>query len=229
MSRTRANSSRPSSERQILTAASAAPTRRRHGRGGEHERPRLRSAGTRSRRPVRRSRRRTRRATSRTSPSADRPDPRPEQLAGAGAARAEHAERVGLVDHQPGAVTAAQLGDLGQRRDVALHREDAVDDDQDAAAVAGGLLERVLEPVDPVVAEGAQLGAREDAAVEDRGVVAGVDDDGVAGAEDRPERAEVRLVAGGEDERAPRSRTTRRAPARARGAGRSCRSGSASR
>ena len=37
----------------------------------------------------------------------------PEQLRCAGAARAEHAGAVGLVDHQPGAEALAQLGDLG--------------------------------------------------------------------------------------------------------------------
>ena len=115
--------------------------------------------------------------------------------------RAEHADAVRLVDHQPRAVALAELDDLGQRRDVALHREDAVDDDEDAAAVAGGALEHPLELVHAVVAEGAQLGAGEQAAVEDRGVVAGVADDGVARAEDRAEHAEVRLVAGGEDDR----------------------------
>ena len=40
-----------------------------------------------------------------------------------------------------------------QRRDVALHREDAVDDDEHAAAVARRALERALELVDAVVAE----------------------------------------------------------------------------
>ncbi len=88
-----------------------------------------------------------------------------------------------------------------QRRDVALHREDAVDDHQHAAAVALCASEHLLELLQPVVAEGAQLRAREQAAVEDRGVVAGVGDHGVADAEDRAERAEVGLVAGREHER----------------------------
>ena len=59
-----------------------------------------------------------------------------QQLGGARAARAEHAGAVRLVDHQARAVALAQLDDVHQRRDVALHREDAVDDDQHAAAVA---------------------------------------------------------------------------------------------
>ena len=88
-----------------------------------------------------------------------------------------------------------------QRRDVALHREDAVDDHHHAAAVALRAGEGALELVEAVVAEGAHLGLREQHAVEDRGVVAGVDDHRVGGAEQRAERADVGLVAGGEDDR----------------------------
>jgi hypothetical protein len=45
------------------------------------------------------------------------------------------------------------------------------------------------------------LAAREQAAVEDRGVVARVGHHGVARAEERAQRAQVGLVAGGEDQR----------------------------
>ena len=96
-----------------------------------------------------------------------------EQLAGAGPALPEDAERVRLIDHQPGAVALRQVGDRVQRGDVALHREHAVDDDEHPAAVLLGLLQPVLEQIQPVVAEGAKLRPREDAAVQDRGVVAG--------------------------------------------------------
>jgi hypothetical protein len=112
---------------------------------------------------------------------------------------------VGLVHHQPGAEARAQVGDLRERRDVALHREDAVDHHEDAAAVVRGLLQRPLEPVQPVVAERPQLRPRQQAAVEDRGVVARVGDHRVARPEDRPERAQVGLVARGEDDRVVRA------------------------
>src|SRR4051794_24896743 len=124
-----------------------------------------------------------------------------EQLGGAGAARPEDARAVGLVNHEPRAVALGQVADRGQRRDVALHREDAVDHDQDAAAVARRALQLLFELVEAVVAERAQLGARQQAAVEDRGVVGRVGEHGVAGGQQRAERAEVGLVAGGEDER----------------------------
>jgi len=107
---------------------------------------------------------------------------------------------VRLVHHQAGAVLRAEIADLRQGGDVALHRVDAVDDDEHAAAVLARALQLLLEAVEAVVAERAQLGPREQDAVEDRGVVPRVRDDRVAGREDRPERADVRLVAGREDD-----------------------------
>jgi hypothetical protein len=79
--------------------------------------------------------------------------------------------------------------------------EAPVHDHQHAASVARGALEHLLELVEAVVAEGAQARTRELAAVQDRGVVAGVGDHGVGGAEDPGETAHVRLVAGREDQR----------------------------
>ena len=125
----------------------------------------------------------------------------PEQLGGARAARSEHADRVRLVDHQPGAVALAQLNDRRQVAEVALHREDAVDDHHHPAAVARRALEHPLELRHLVVAERAQLRAREHAAVQNRRVVGGVADHRVAGAEDGADAADVGLVAGGEDDR----------------------------
>ena len=77
----------------------------------------------------------------------------PQQLGGPRAARAQHARAVSLVDHQPRAVALAELADVAQRRDVALHREDAVDDDQHAAAVGLRTVEHLLQLVEAVVAE----------------------------------------------------------------------------
>jgi hypothetical protein len=123
------------------------------------------------------------------------------ELAGAGAAGSKHSHAVGLVDHQARAVLAAERHDVRHGGEVALHREHAVNDHQDAAAVALGALEHRLELVEPVVAVRADAGARHHDRVEDRGVVARVADHGVAGAEQRADRPGVRQVAGGEDER----------------------------
>ena len=59
----------------------------------------------------------------------------------------------------------------------------------------------LLELLHAGVPEGAKLGLGLDAAVQDRGVVAGVGHHGVARAGDRPDGAEVGLVAGGENHR----------------------------
>ena len=61
--------------------------------------------------------------------------------------------------------------------------------------------EHRLELVQPVVAEGADAGARHRHGVEDRGVVARVADHGVCRLEQRADAAGVGQVAGGEDER----------------------------
>src|SRR5439155_15043101 len=49
-------------------------------------------------------------------------------------ARAQRARRVRLVDHQAAAVAAREVEQLGDRGDVAIHREDGVRDDQGALA-----------------------------------------------------------------------------------------------
>src|SRR3954469_21807698 len=52
------------------------------------------------------------------------------------AARAEDAGRVCFVDGEDGAFTLAHLGNLAERRDVAVHGKDAVGSDDDAARAA---------------------------------------------------------------------------------------------
>ena len=104
MSSTRANSSGPSSERMIRSAASAAPTAAGHAGGGEQERARrdaqevdhLVRAGDEA---AAGGERLGERAHAQVDVGLDA-----EQLAAPGAARAEHAGAVRLVDHQPRAV-----------------------------------------------------------------------------------------------------------------------------
>ena len=50
----------------------------------------------------------------------------------------EHADAVRVVDDDDRAVLARELDDLGQLREVALHREHAVRDDQLARAARRG-------------------------------------------------------------------------------------------
>ncbi len=62
----------------------------------------------------------------------------------AAAGGAEDAGRVGIVDRQGRVVLFGQLEDIRQLADVALHREDAVGDDEPVAG-ARRLYERLLE------------------------------------------------------------------------------------
>ena len=170
------------SERMMRSAPSAAPDRRRHRRGGEDERRARRSAGTRSPRsgpamkppqdarlfenvPIRRS----------TSVL------EPEQLAGPGAARAEHADAVRLVDHQPRAVA------LGTARRSPAGRRGRPPSRRRRRRPPGRRRRRRRRARASARAssiwlwrKGRSLRAREPAAVEDRGVVAGVADHRVA-------------------------------------------------
>ena len=99
-----------------------------------------------------------------------------------------------------GAVLLGQVADLRQRRDGAVHREDAVGHDQPEAA---GLRLHELR------LEVGHVGVRVDEAlrlaqahpVDDRGVVELVGDDRVVGAEERLEDAAVRVEAGGVEDR----------------------------
>ena len=100
------------------------------------------------------------------------------------------------------AVLLRQLDELRQGRDVALHREHAVDGDQRAALLARtGARAPASRSRDVVVAEAHRLAERQRAAVDDRGVVELVDEDGVVAADQALDDAEVGLVAGREDER----------------------------
>ena len=88
-----------------------------------------------------------------------------------------------------------QLDQLGQRRQVALHAEDAVGDDQAAGAV-GDLAELALERADVgVLVDGLAAGAGEADAVDDRGVVELVGEHPGALVAERVEQRLVRVPA----------------------------------
>ena len=106
-----------------------------------------------------------------------------------------------LVDHQPRAVLPCQRRNGRHVADVTLHREHPVDHDQNPAAVVLGALEHRRQLVQAVVPERPDLGVRHGDAVHDRRVVSRVADDRVGRPKERPDRAQVRLVAGGEHER----------------------------
>ena len=99
-----------------------------------------------------------------------------------------------------GAVLLGQVADLGEGRDVAVHREDAVGDDQ-AEAAGSRLLELRLEVGHVGVRVDEALRLAQADAVDDRGVVELVGDDRVVGSEERLEDAAVRVEAGRVEDR----------------------------
>ena len=105
---------------------------------------------------------------------------------------------MGLVDGHADAVLAGELDDLGQRRDVAVHREDGVGHDQRAASF--GLAHAPGEVLDIGMAVDEGLRARQPAAVDDRGVVELVGEDDLALARQGGDYAQVGEVARAEEQ-----------------------------
>ena len=114
-------------------------------------------------------------------------------------ARPERADGVGVVDHQHRAVAARELAQPAELRDVAVHREEAVGDDQ--AAVAGQPAEAPGEVLEVAVAVDERLGPGEAAAVDDARVIELVGEDDVAAAGEGGDDAGVGEVARSEQQR----------------------------
>jgi len=106
------------------------------------------------------------------------------------AVRPERPDAVGVVDHHARVVALRQLDDLSERRDVAVHREDAVGDDQ--RATVARLAQPPGEVLEVAVAVHEDLGMRQPAAVDDAGVVQLVGEDDAAAPGQRRDRARPR-------------------------------------
>jgi hypothetical protein len=100
------------------------------------------------------------------------------------------ARGVRVVDADQGLISLRQLADLVHLGDRPVHREDAVRDDELEFRFAG-LDELVLEVVHVVVAVDEALGLGQPHAVDDRGMVELVGDDGAFLVEERLEDAAV--------------------------------------
>ena len=105
-----------------------------------------------------------------------------------------------VVDEHERVVRVGQVADLGERRDVAVHREDPVGHD-DPSAGTGCRDELRLEVGQVAVLVAEPLRLREPDAVDDRRVVELVADDRVVGAEEHLEHAAVRVEARREEDR----------------------------
>ena len=150
-------------------------------------------------------------------------------LGAAEAGGAVGAERVRLVDEQVGAVRAADVDDVAQRRDVAADGIQPFDDDQPVALAAPAAARASCAGSRRVVPEADDLRRGLPRRVVDAGVAVAVDQDDVAGAAQAADERQVRLVAGAEDDRVALRRTSRRTRARAPRESPACRSRSASR
>ena len=116
---------------------------------------------------------------------------------------AVHADRMDFVEIGQRVIFVGEVADRGDRRDVAVHRIDALERDQLGRF---GVLGRkqFLEMIEVVVAEHALLAARTLDPGDHRGVVELVREDHAAGEQlaERRQRRLVRHVAGGEQQRA---------------------------
>ncbi len=92
---------------------------------------------------------------------------------------AKHARGMRVVDHHDGAVLFGELGKLVDRADVAIHRKDAIGDQQLAARLVLNLLQQLLGVRHVLVAEHLDLRPREPRAVDDARVVQLIGEDEV--------------------------------------------------
>ena len=126
---------------------------------------------------------------------------------GSPARGAQDAGGVGVVHHQDGVVGACEFDQVGQGREVSVHAEEAVGDDQ-TPAETGFAGEQVAEVVDVAVAVDVGHRAGEPAGVNDAAVVEPVTEDGVLSADKGGDCAQVGHVAGGKDEGRPGAEET---------------------
>ena len=124
----------------------------------------------------------------------------PVVLGRAPAGGAQEAGGVAVVDHHQRIVLLGQGRDLVQFRDVAVHAEGAVGGDQPGTAIPRGL-QGLFQRLHVAVRVAVALGLAQADAVDDRGVVEGVRDDGVLRAEQGLEQAAVGIETRGVEDR----------------------------
>jgi hypothetical protein len=131
----------------------------------------------------------------------------PEVAQGPMTLRAQHAEAMRVVDHQQRSVPFGQAQQLGQRRQVAVHAEDGVADDDLVRRLAR--LELGAQFVD--AAEDLLVGAGQACAVDQAGVVERLAEQRRAGQAERRHHGQIGHVAGAEAQNA-RARNVRCGP-----------------
>src|SRR6056297_1496050 len=112
---------------------------------------------------------------------------------------AEDAERMRLVEQQPGVVALLDFDEFGQRRLVAEHRVKPFHNDQRAAGVRAQARKPAVQVFRIVMAEDHRLSVAEFGTVVDAGVGIAVEQQEVVLAGQRGNAGEIGLVAGRED------------------------------
>src|SRR5437588_10760392 len=116
------------------------------------------------------------------------------------ASRAIRAERMRFVDEQVGAVRAADVGDVEERRHVAANGIQPFDDDEPVALAPRQPLQLPAQAVGRIVTEPDDLRWRLPRRVIDAGVAVAVDEDDVTRTAQAADQRQVRLIAGTEDD-----------------------------
>ncbi len=123
-----------------------------------------------------------------------------EVIDAAAAVAAEDSGGVGVVDHHDGAVLVGDVAELVDGADVAVHRKDAVGDEEFAAWLVLDLFQELFGVGDIFVAEDLDFGAGEASAVDDARVVQFVGENEVLFAEDARNGSGVGGESGLEDD-----------------------------
>ena len=118
-------------------------------------------------------------------------------LGRAGTSLAHESDGMGVVDHDHRTVPFGKITDLRQRCDETVHGEDAIGGDHDVLApLALGVLELGLQVGHVLVVVAETLCLAQPDAVDDRGMVELVGDDGIVGPQQHLEETTVGVEAG---------------------------------
>ena len=112
---------------------------------------------------------------------------------------AKHAYAVGLVEHEPGVVTPAQIVRRRQIENVAIHRENCVRDHQFASAFRGAA-QLPFKIVHIVMTEAGEFAAGQQTAIDNTGMVPPVGKDPVPPADYRAYSGKIGHIAGTVDD-----------------------------
>ena len=120
----------------------------------------------------------------------------------AAALRSDEAGGVAIIDHDQRVIRIGKFANVAKLGKVAVHREHAIGDDDDAAGTAfPGCLHLGLEVIHVAIGEAEAPGLGEPDAVDDRGMVQGIRDDGILLAEQGFEYGAIGIETGSKQDR----------------------------